>query len=299
MYYIYCITNLVNNKTYIGQHKTNNLNDNYMGSGTLLHKAYKKYGIENFEKIILAVTETRENVDILEKVFIKLFREEGKAEYNITDGGDGVHCSGVREIERRIKISKAGKNRIVSEETRKKLSESNKGKGHPQKEETKIKIAESVSERWKNLEYKNKVSKKIGESRKGIKNKNPAWNKNKSTNCHWYNNGKDNILCKECPEGFVKGRIISEEIKQNLRTINIGKSHIVSEETRKKISESQKKNPNRAMLGKHHTEETKKKMSESAKNKIVSQETKKKLSNYMKGRKMISINGKRTWIKVN
>ena len=45
MYYIYRITNNINGKTYIGQHKYTDLNDSYMGSGTLLQKAFKKYFI--------------------------------------------------------------------------------------------------------------------------------------------------------------------------------------------------------------------------------------------------------------
>ena len=79
MYYIYLITNKVNDKTYIGQRKcpANKFPEQdikYMGSGYRLQFAQEKYGIENFSKEILAVAETQENIDILERVFIALYR---------------------------------------------------------------------------------------------------------------------------------------------------------------------------------------------------------------------------------
>ena len=48
---IYKTTNLINGKFYIGQDSKND--PLYLGSGKLLHKAIKKYGIGNFRKDIL------------------------------------------------------------------------------------------------------------------------------------------------------------------------------------------------------------------------------------------------------
>lgn len=161
MYYIYRITNKVNGKTYIGQHKYKKLNDRYMGSGKLLAKAKKKYGKENFVKEILVFNVLRkEHADLLEITFIASERAKGKAEYNIAEGGQG---------------GSPNKGKPHSEEWKKKLSDSLKGKKKPPRseehkgkpgnfkgkhhsEETRRKIAEGNKMKHVSEESKRKIS---------------------------------------------------------------------------------------------------------------------------------------------
>ena len=51
--YIYITTNIINNKKYIGKHKSLEFDENYKGSGIRLNQAINKYGINNFTTIIL------------------------------------------------------------------------------------------------------------------------------------------------------------------------------------------------------------------------------------------------------
>lgn len=105
MFYIYRIRNKVNGKTYIGQHRYKKLNDNYMGSGVLLKKAFQKYGLENFTKEILEFNiPTVELANDFEQMYILFERAKGKAEYNISNGG--YSAFGVKRAEEtRGKIS--------------------------------------------------------------------------------------------------------------------------------------------------------------------------------------------------
>lgn len=89
MYCIYKITNKVNGKSYIGQHKytdESNPMGRYKGSGTLLKMAYKKYGIENFDvEILYRRVINKDTIDALEIFAI----EKYSPEYNISKGGTG------------------------------------------------------------------------------------------------------------------------------------------------------------------------------------------------------------------
>lgn len=88
-YYLYKITNLINNKIYIGVHKTKNLNDCYMGSGTVLNAAIKKHGLQNFKKEILEFFSSESEMFLREKEVVTndfLLREDT---YNLRRGGNG------------------------------------------------------------------------------------------------------------------------------------------------------------------------------------------------------------------
>ena len=88
-YYIYQITNLVNNKIYVGVHKTKTLDDGYMGSGKVIKAAIQKYGPENFKKDILEFFENAELMYAKEKELVTeefLAREDV---YNLRRGGTG------------------------------------------------------------------------------------------------------------------------------------------------------------------------------------------------------------------
>ena len=96
--YFYKITNTINGHFYYGIHSTDNLDDGYMGSGTRLKTAYKKYGMENFEKEILKFFNTRKEASDYEAEMVTetLIKEDNC--YNIKKGGDDFDLSGLVSV---------------------------------------------------------------------------------------------------------------------------------------------------------------------------------------------------------
>jgi Putative endonuclease segE, GIY-YIG domain len=88
-YLIYETTNIMNGKKYIGKHMTDNIYDNYLGSGMVLKKAIAKYGKENFEKRILFIydNETDMNNKEIELITIDILLNDQY--YNVALGGSG------------------------------------------------------------------------------------------------------------------------------------------------------------------------------------------------------------------
>lgn len=85
---VYCTTNLINGKKYIGSHKDNN--SKYLGSGVLLAKAIKKYGKENFVREIIWEGDESDRYAIEEKTILELFAVDNPNYYNVSHKGTGL-----------------------------------------------------------------------------------------------------------------------------------------------------------------------------------------------------------------
>lgn len=125
---IYKTTCLVNGKIYVGQ--TISKDPHYLGSGTKITDAIKKYGHNKFKREILKECESQKLLDVWEFVFIKKLRAtDARIGYNILPGsanGFGqVNPASLPEV--REKISKSALGRKIGDKTRKAVSLRHKG----------------------------------------------------------------------------------------------------------------------------------------------------------------------------
>lgn len=130
-YYIYKIINKLNGKSYVGQHKIPDKPEafrRYMGKGIAIKEAIKKYGKENFDKVILEEIEDDEKHELVserERFWISAENTIYPFGYNISLGGEGG-CT--KESAAKGALTRKRNGYTHSEETKKKISESNKGK---------------------------------------------------------------------------------------------------------------------------------------------------------------------------
>jgi group I intron endonuclease len=171
---VYLTINLINNKKYVGSHCTDNLNDNYLGSGKILHIAIRKYGKKNFKKQILKECESAEESRNLEEFYINQYNTLTPNGYNISiTGGSGISGKSwgnhTEKTKKHLSESLSGeKNGFYgkkhTEETKKKIGDKNRNKKHSPETIEKMKLAH----RGQKLTEEHK--RKISESRKGEKN---------------------------------------------------------------------------------------------------------------------------------
>ena len=230
---IYCYTNILNNKKYIGQvnrkkynlkqrhkqHIHSSKNKNAKDYNVPIHKAIRKYGIKNFKLEILSFCDIY-SVDMLEKFFIILYDTITNG-YNISDGGsNGNNFAGKTEEEMseiKNKISNKAKERFINKEnhpmynkhhskkTKEKISNSNKGRRKSEKE-----IIE-ISKRTKGNNNPMYGKKHSDETKNKISIKNKG---KKRTQEQKYNMSKNRI-------GKPKGKLVAQIDENTQNILNI------------------------------------------------------------------------------
>tara|TARA_B100000745_G_scaffold298198_1_gene246412 strand:- start:1411 stop:2091 length:681 start_codon:yes stop_codon:yes gene_type:complete len=208
-YIVYKVINRTNSKEYIGKHQTHNIDDGYMGSGKLLKRAIKKYGIENFDKKVLFVFDNEKEMNTKEKELVTEEHCNNKNNYNICPGGNG----GFGYINNnKLNNSKHDISKKMSKLAKKVWSDPKYRKVHSKKVGNSIKQAHADGKiRYDTFTgrcHSEETKRKMSISSKG---KNSGENNGQYGTC-WINNGIENKKVKReelinwLSIGWIKGR---------------------------------------------------------------------------------------------
>lgn len=168
VHFIYKTTNKINNRYYLGMHSTDDVDDGYLGSGLLITRSIKKYGVDNHLREILAFAKDRDELVKLEESIVTESLLTDNLCMNLRLGGQGgwdyINKSGIGgfgghnhsdEAKKRIRV--AASLRTQSEVTRKKISDrnviSNKSRG--------INVSKSLTGKPKTQEHRDNIAKSV------------------------------------------------------------------------------------------------------------------------------------------
>lgn len=172
--FIYKTTNLINDKKYIGLCSRKSGSKEYVGSGKLLRNAIKKYGINNFKRVILEECSNEVELRNAEIKWISYYNAvNDDSFYNLHAGGRGGD-TGFKPETDMSKIVKKTWDSYTEEEKKTRL----------------IKLHQSDKSGKRNSMYGRSIV--------------------KEQNLKWYTNGVKPIYVTEGtqPNGFVPGRKI-------------------------------------------------------------------------------------------
>ena len=169
--YIYMTINKLDSMRYIGKHHATVFEpEKYLGSNKHLQAAIKKYGSHNFDCKLLQECFTDEELNLAEKAWISKYNAANSSLfYNIAEGGEGG-----RVMLNRIAIN----NGLV---------------------EKRILKDEPIPDGFILGGMKRKGGEKVSAAKKG--------KPSKSRGKRWFNNGIEQTMAYECPDGWTAGRL--------------------------------------------------------------------------------------------
>lgn len=206
-YFVYKTTNIITNDYYIGKHETNNINDAYLGSGTILKLSIKKYGKENFIREILSYHSSSEDALLEEYNIISKHLGDEKC-LNIVDGGGGF-----------------------TSESGKRASFFARQKGH-------FGFLSMPKEKLQKIaKYAGKLGAKVNKNNNTgmwamTFEQRSSWIKESNSNTTWITDGFNELRIKNndiVPEGWVKGRtMIGSTHRTGMMSWTNGKINVFS-----------------------------------------------------------------------
>jgi group I intron endonuclease len=156
---IYLIRNKLNGKLYIGQTERS-IDERWSrdlhyarGNHLPLYRAIKKYGVENFEVLQIAVADDQAQADRLEQAFIMAAGTMAPRGYNLTRGGKHGAWGHPLSEQAKAKLRAYRLGRKASPETRKKIGDVQRGEknhnfGKKHTPEQREKLRQAALRQW-------------------------------------------------------------------------------------------------------------------------------------------------------